>query len=135
MILFVYYYVVYLSFFFFFFFLMIRRPPRSTLFPTRRSSDLAQADIAPLRDPGRGSQLMRAERGSDQAKDKGDCERREYADPDGAPVHRPVLWSVDVKIDSTNHGHLARRFRCERHTCVLLLVVTGGAHTACQTVT
>src|SRR6266480_6084073 len=27
-------------FFFFFFFLMIRRPPRSTLFPTRRSSDL-----------------------------------------------------------------------------------------------
>src|SRR5256885_10976025 len=25
-----------------FFFLMIRRPPRSTLFPTRRSSDLAQ---------------------------------------------------------------------------------------------
>src|SRR2546422_3352602 len=29
-----------LSLFFFFFFLMIRRPPRSTLFPTRRSSDL-----------------------------------------------------------------------------------------------
>src|SRR5229473_5553583 len=26
--------------FFFFFFLMIRRPPRSTLFPSRRSSDL-----------------------------------------------------------------------------------------------
>src|SRR5437764_3302844 len=35
---------MYLLFFlscFFFFFLMIRRPPRSTLFPTRRSSDLA----------------------------------------------------------------------------------------------
>src|SRR6266540_4640260 len=31
----------FLSYFsFFFFFLMIRRPPRSTLFPTRRSSDL-----------------------------------------------------------------------------------------------
>src|SRR5690349_24010542 len=29
--------------FFLFFFLMIRRPPRSTLFPTRRSSDLAAA--------------------------------------------------------------------------------------------
>src|SRR2546422_6422182 len=27
---------------FLFFFLMIRRPPRSTLFPTRRSSDLEQ---------------------------------------------------------------------------------------------
>src|SRR5687768_17913477 len=29
----------------FFFFLMIRRPPRSTLFPTRRSSDLGGVDI------------------------------------------------------------------------------------------
>src|ERR1022692_795411 len=29
---------------FFFFFLMIRRPPRSTLFPTRRSSDLQDVD-------------------------------------------------------------------------------------------
>src|SRR5688572_31531128 len=27
-----------------FFFLMIRRPPRSTLFPTRRSSDLAELE-------------------------------------------------------------------------------------------
>src|SRR5688572_31128047 len=27
-----------------FFFLMIRRPPRSTLFPTRRSSDLEQVE-------------------------------------------------------------------------------------------
>src|SRR2546428_13994806 len=31
--------------FFFFFFLMIRRPPRSTLFPYRRSSDLTEACI------------------------------------------------------------------------------------------
>src|SRR5439155_24435167 len=30
----------FLHYFFPFFFLMIRRPPRSTLFPTRRSSDL-----------------------------------------------------------------------------------------------
>src|SRR2546422_3388483 len=30
-----------------FFFLMIRRPPRSTLFPTRRSSDLDHANVAP----------------------------------------------------------------------------------------
>src|SRR3712207_8907851 len=29
-----------------FFFLMIRRPPRSTLFPTRRSSDLFPAEAA-----------------------------------------------------------------------------------------
>src|SRR2546430_12345266 len=33
-------------FFFFFFFLMIRRPPRSTLFPYRRSSDLAIHDAS-----------------------------------------------------------------------------------------
>src|SRR5438876_10579582 len=39
--LFVFSVVVYLVFFFFFF-LMIRRPPISTLFPTRRSSDLAR---------------------------------------------------------------------------------------------
>src|SRR5438876_3736518 len=43
---------LYFSFFFFylllfFFFLMIRRPPRSTLFPTRRSSDLHAARGVP----------------------------------------------------------------------------------------
>src|SRR5439155_22376229 len=37
-------------FFLFFFFLMIRRPPRSTLFPTRRSSDLwGRRSISPSR--------------------------------------------------------------------------------------
>src|SRR2546429_7194818 len=37
-----------------FFFLMIRRPPRSTLFPTRRSSDLARrqsGDAVPVGPP------------------------------------------------------------------------------------
>src|SRR5262245_63145097 len=33
----------------FFFFLMTRRPPRSTLFPTRRSSDLAVVALAAFR--------------------------------------------------------------------------------------
>src|SRR5205085_10619510 len=32
----------------FFFFLMIRRPPRSTLFPTRRSSDLGSRELREL---------------------------------------------------------------------------------------
>src|SRR5215813_14407061 len=41
-------------FLFFFFFLMIRRPPRSTLFPTRRSSDLCERIRARrVREPGR----------------------------------------------------------------------------------
>src|SRR2546430_3192025 len=31
--------------YFFFFFLMIRRPPRSTLFPSRRSSDLLYSTV------------------------------------------------------------------------------------------
>src|SRR5688572_32304478 len=35
--------------FFFFFFLMIRRPPRSTLFPYRRSSDLHGSGCCPTR--------------------------------------------------------------------------------------
>src|SRR6478609_10993283 len=40
-------------YFFFFFFLMIRRPPRSTLFPYTRSSDLNDADNQPDSDlPG-----------------------------------------------------------------------------------
>src|SRR5215813_15261078 len=38
--LFCFFLYVFFFIFFFFFFLMIRRPPRSTLFPTRRSSDL-----------------------------------------------------------------------------------------------
>src|SRR6267142_1372044 len=37
--------VILYFFFFFFFFLMIRRPPRSTLFPYRRSSDLVETRL------------------------------------------------------------------------------------------
>src|SRR5437660_9776591 len=40
------------SILFFFFFLMIRRPPRSTLFPTRRSSDLPAGARCDLLDHG-----------------------------------------------------------------------------------
>src|SRR5215475_15799860 len=39
--------ILYILLFFFFFFLMIRRPPRSTLFPTRRSSDRAHTRQCP----------------------------------------------------------------------------------------
>src|SRR3712207_6862506 len=39
----------------FFFFLMIRRPPRSTLFPTRRSSDLGAVRHRSLAAAGAGS--------------------------------------------------------------------------------
>src|SRR6266498_4891527 len=45
-------------FFFFFFFLMIRRPPRSTLFPYTRSSDL-DVDVALAREPRQAVVLER----------------------------------------------------------------------------
>src|SRR2546426_8164463 len=47
------------TFTFYFFFLMIRRPPRSTLFPTRRSSDLAGHGERPR---GRGDSARRRRR-------------------------------------------------------------------------
>src|SRR5258707_4368293 len=61
--------------YFYFFFLMIRRPPRSTLFPTRRSSDLGPGVLsrqAHLTDTGahrssgspRGGQLSGSSRGT-----------------------------------------------------------------------
>src|SRR2546430_7679576 len=43
----------------FFFFLMIRRPPRSTLFPTRRSSDLY---VCRYREPRRSTRCRRRPR-------------------------------------------------------------------------
>src|SRR3712207_7072125 len=42
-----------------FFFLMIRRPPRSTLFPTRRSSDLAEHLLQVPRDGDRQGVVAR----------------------------------------------------------------------------
>src|SRR5258708_5763170 len=52
------------SFYFSFFFLMIRRPPRSTLFPYRRSSDLDDShSAAALRaDDSTGDRLADTER-------------------------------------------------------------------------
>src|SRR2546422_10006148 len=46
--------------FLFFFFLMIRRPPRSTLFPTRRSSDLAEQLKTIFREAGFISERARS---------------------------------------------------------------------------
>src|SRR2546430_16290726 len=44
----------------FFFFLMIRRPPRSTLFPTRRSSDLGDDGVSHGHKPRGGLGWWRA---------------------------------------------------------------------------
>src|SRR5438045_9473869 len=53
--------------FLFFCFLMIRRPPRSTLFPTRRSSDL-QSQRARCRDRGCLRRKAPAHRGRDEGR-------------------------------------------------------------------
>ena len=61
-------------FFFFFFFLMIRRPPRSTLFPYRRSSDLcpclSKGNRVNIPEPGRGDWPLGAQCGN--ANERGD---------------------------------------------------------------
>src|SRR6476620_12572052 len=60
------FFCLFLVFLFFFFFLMIRRPPRSTLFPTRPSSDLGDGQ-APEQPQGQrhprlgGQRRMRSE--------------------------------------------------------------------------
>src|SRR5574338_788982 len=72
-----FFFFISVSFFsFFFFFLMIRRPPRSTLFPYRRSSDLGvraphhaerhrvsapalRAEVPPRQPPGAHLRLLR----------------------------------------------------------------------------
>src|SRR5689334_23871860 len=78
--------IVYLSFFFF---LMLRRPPRSTLFPTRRSSDLA---------PGRGDRgtLRQARRSGEQ------CRLRRSA---AGRRDRPRRRSADRKSTRLNSSH------------------------------
>src|SRR3989475_6255291 len=49
----------------FFFFLMIRQPPRSTLFPTRRSSDLIGLDHLARVDQGDGAARLLEARGDE----------------------------------------------------------------------
>src|SRR3712207_9203940 len=75
--------------FFFFFFLMIRRPPRSTLFPTRRSSDLQTAG----------------------AEQEDGSKRYDVTVTNGARV---TVW--DVRLDC---GYRFRYVRSEEHTSEL----------------
>src|SRR2546425_1868643 len=78
----------------FFFFLMIRRPPRSTLFPYRRSSDLGRrwARVAAVEDPGA---LERGGEGPSPVWGL-DLERAVAAVPEGA---RQVFLRHDVEGD------------------------------------
>src|SRR5688572_31771727 len=78
--------------FYFLFFLMIRRPPRSTLFPTRRSSDLSsRASEKPLHPP---HQSFLSKRSSRQ------------------------FWKTCSHADTRTHQH-RRRDRSEEHTSEL----------------
>src|SRR2546421_4671788 len=62
----------------FFFFLMIRRPPRSTPFPTRRSSDLAR----PGRRPGLGVRAFGAAQGRRRLHPRARQRRADAREPD-----------------------------------------------------
>src|SRR5438132_4907305 len=53
---------------------MMRRPPRSTLFPTRRSSDLASR--VPGRDPRRSHCLLPGSDGADRGVGGGSADRK-----------------------------------------------------------
>src|SRR5690348_18311950 len=69
---------LYYSFFLFFFFLMIRRPPRSTLFPTRRSSDLHG---------GRKDTQVPSRRHGEQDAEQDETRSEEHTSELQSPVH------------------------------------------------
>src|SRR5574339_1137918 len=89
-----------------FFFLMIRRPPRSTLFPTRRSSDLRQqcGVLDALVNPARPAQ------------------HRE--DPDRKSTrlnssHQAISYAVFCLKKTKTHQHLSTNKTTKRHDQIL----------------
>ena len=89
-----FFFVFFLLFLFFvFFFLMIRRPPRSTLFPTRRSSDLIQLDLDQFT-PCAGN-LIPADRAS--------TEEKPAQDKTATPLS--TSWESDANAQPFNDVH------------------------------
>src|SRR6266550_2540593 len=130
-------------FFFFFFFLMIRRPPRSTLFPTRRSSDLDEADrmldMGFIRDirkiigllPPRRQNLLFSATFSDDVRSLAATFMRDAAQVQvarrNAPIElvRQVVYPVDRQRKRELLSHLIRSGRIDR-----ALVFTRTKHGA-----
>src|SRR3712207_7099964 len=84
-----------------FFFLMIRRPPRSTPFPTRRSSDLELVQVAAaLREP-----LDRQERGLGVLRREGFSDVEDQLRVGDAQDLQDVVELEDRKSTRLNSSH------------------------------
>src|SRR5690348_17519898 len=100
---------------------MLRRPPRSTLFPTRRSSDLGEADVAGVehrRVEGHAGVLqhrveIRAVAGHRQQPaervggkhDEGEKRSEEHTSELQSPVHLVCRLLLEKKNYPYNYGH------------------------------
>src|SRR2546426_5783836 len=97
-----------------FFFLMIRRPPRSTLFPTRRSSDLVtdaeilawvKAHARPLTDEDIrqwNERILNGGPKDEAARQRFQARRAEIAAKRGVPVEqlpRTATWVDNIELD------------------------------------
>src|SRR5690348_18499312 len=80
----------------FFFFLMIRRPPRSTLFPSRRSSDLTSAPLGRARRGVCADKTHRAEK-RDAERDSGEARSEEHTSELQSPVHLVCRLLLETK--------------------------------------
>src|SRR5690348_17718111 len=100
---------------FIFFFLMIRRPPRSTLFPTRRSSDLwtddpVKGNFRPARDhvvaipPSHGQvRAILSNYGTYLGRSARGPRSEEHTSELQSPVHLVCRLLLEKKNNKTNH--------------------------------
>src|SRR5688572_32508262 len=97
---------MYASCYFIVFFLMIRRPPRSTLFPTRRSSDLAhpRGRHTGRRTGGGGPDRHRGHHGDDLA----------HAERAVQPAHRRFDRSEEHTSELQSQSNLVCRLLLEK---------------------
>src|SRR5947208_6933936 len=92
---------------FVFFFLMIRRPPRSTLFPTRRSSDLANAWQMSPRSP---RSVLRSRHG------RAETYRRDHRRDDGREDRKSTRLNSSHQIISYAVFCLKKKKKEQKHT-------------------
>src|SRR2546427_3427285 len=95
--------------FVFFFFLMIRRPPRSTLFPTRRSSDLLRRLV------WAGAVLMNGNRLETQKFQSGTIEKRDRKSTRLNSSHSQISYAVFcLKKKKKQKGKEHKKYTTER---------------------
>src|SRR2546426_7157687 len=93
---------------------MIRRPPRSTLFPTRRSSDLVRRTTTrrAMRSSPPGPRLLEELLGADRVEDAADAEPRHVAsrsEEHTSELQSPCNLVCRLLLEKKNHddiGHV-----------------------------